>query len=368
MTVTFPIHPIAVVAIALLVTGCTDRPALSAPNGPHTDVAAAVQWVVAETDLGTLGGLESYASDINDRGLVVGRSQDAAGVVRAFVWTADQGMRDIGTLGGRFSLATGVSNAGHVVGSSETAAGENHAFIWTQASGMQDLGTLGGTSSAAYDVNSLGEVIGEARNALDELRGFRWTAATGMQEIRTPSPYAAQPFAISERGAIVGQWVNTELIQMAFIRSRDGVWKSLGTMGADVSGATDINSRHVIVGGLWTGPFDERGLQQAFIWREPGLQRVLRPLGGGRNSAALAINDVERVVGTADIEQQGCLPACWHAVLWLANATTPIDLTPSNRSGAALAINLGGQIVGHRDVSPVWCCRGRATMWTVDDR
>jgi probable HAF family extracellular repeat protein len=50
--------------------------------------------------LGTLGGTQSIARDINDSGQVVGQSQNASGQNRGFFWQDDgQGMKPIGTLG-----------------------------------------------------------------------------------------------------------------------------------------------------------------------------------------------------------------------------------------------------------------------------
>jgi probable HAF family extracellular repeat protein len=51
----------------------------------------------------------------------------------------------LGTLGGDSSRALGVSADGSVVvGVAENAAGLPRAFRWTAARGMQELGTLGG--------------------------------------------------------------------------------------------------------------------------------------------------------------------------------------------------------------------------------
>jgi uncharacterized membrane protein len=44
-------------------------------------------------DIGTLGGAASYAGDINNHGVVVGRSLDAAAGHRPFIWDERAGMR-----------------------------------------------------------------------------------------------------------------------------------------------------------------------------------------------------------------------------------------------------------------------------------
>ena len=68
-------------------------------------------------------------------------------------------MIHLGTLGGEQSVAYALNDRGQVVGLSMTAGGSWHAFSWTREYGMIDLGTLGGESNASA-VNAHGQVVG----------------------------------------------------------------------------------------------------------------------------------------------------------------------------------------------------------------
>jgi probable HAF family extracellular repeat protein len=84
--------------------------------------------------VGTLGGAESQAWDINDATQVVGGSLPSSSELHAFLWSERPGMEDLGTLGGPESFAFAISQTGEVVGRSETADGTVEAFLWTLGS------------------------------------------------------------------------------------------------------------------------------------------------------------------------------------------------------------------------------------------
>jgi len=104
------------------------RGALGPPLRYH-----AAFWTDPDTvqDLGTLGGENSEARDINNDRIIVGSSETATGETVAFVWQADFGMQPLGTLGGANSKAFGINSEGLIVGESETSDGQTHATLWS---------------------------------------------------------------------------------------------------------------------------------------------------------------------------------------------------------------------------------------------
>src|SRR5687767_6849987 len=81
---------------------------------------------------------------------------------------------DLGTLGGAESFAYDVNDAGQVVGYAQTASGQDRAFRFTDLNGdglvnpgeMLDLGALSGhAASYAYGINESGLAVGTSRSA-----------------------------------------------------------------------------------------------------------------------------------------------------------------------------------------------------------
>jgi chitinase len=114
-------------------------------------------------DIGALGGHESTAVDINDRGEVTGEAERPDGSRHAFVYK-DGSLADLGTLqtdryGAGSSNGADINNRGEVVGQSLTQDGSTHAVLYSNGA-VTDLGTLGGISSNGYALNETGQVTG----------------------------------------------------------------------------------------------------------------------------------------------------------------------------------------------------------------
>ena len=149
------------------------------------------------TDLGTLGGFTSSASDINNRGQIVGYSFDSQNVSHAVLWE-DGTVIDLGSLGGSISVAYAINNRGQDVGCSQTAAGLDHAFLWENGV-MTDLSNNEEDRSCAYDINNRGQIVGV-------INDFAVTWEKG-HLVWLASPADAdwtRPDALNDRGIIVG--------------------------------------------------------------------------------------------------------------------------------------------------------------------
>jgi probable HAF family extracellular repeat protein len=247
----------------------------------------------AVTDLGTLGGPESYAWGLNNQGQVVGDSLTASGQDHCFIWQKGQ-MTDLGTLGGDSCIAFAINNYGQVAGQSMIFNGiDKHAFVWRNGVFTNDLGTLGGPTSGATGINDAGFVTGQSDLASGNYHAFIWDPGTS---------------------------------QMT----------DMGTLGGTVSAARGINSLGQVVGGSFTG----NSSNHAYIWYQ-GVMTDLGSILGGKVSKAYAINSAGWIVGTSNLPGDGVT----HA--FLAHDGIGTDLgTFGGPDSFARAINAFGQIVG----------------------
>lgn len=112
-------------------------------------------------DLGTLGGPDSDALLINERGEIAGMSITSSESVDPFLWKNGK-MIDLGTLGGTFGYPDMINSRGQIVGQSNLAGDQGwHPYLWENGV-LKDLGTLGGSQGEARWINDAGEAAGYA--------------------------------------------------------------------------------------------------------------------------------------------------------------------------------------------------------------
>ena len=238
-------------------------------------------------DLGTLGGPDSWAVFVNDRGQVAGASYTSYVIdpltgtppVGAFLWENGK-MKDLGSLGGdngligAYGIIAALNNHGQVAGNMEVAGNQFiHAFLWN-AEKLADLGTLGGNYSFAEGINDAGEAVGVSSLPGDQTNdGFLW---------------------------------------------RNGVMTDLGTLGGDpCSAALSVNSRGQVLGASESAAGGCNEWTTALLWENGGPSvdlNSLVPSGSGVDlTVALGANDRGEIVAGGIPPSCDISATCGHA-------------------------------------------------------
>lgn len=215
--------------------------------------------------LGKGGGTRSVATDLNDKGQIVGYIELGPNTTEAFIWQ-DGSMMDLGSLGGPQSLARAINNHGEVAGYSRLANGYFHAFVW-QRGAMTDLGTLGGTSSMAFAINDRGDIAGfgdvPVAGGLERShRLFLWRRGV-MTRLLPEGDSQVDVYDIadlSDAGHLAGARMFSGSSTWRPFVWRDGVLIDLA--GQDEGRAMSVNSSGEVAG--YTGPWVHSAT--AYLW------------------------------------------------------------------------------------------------------
>ena len=173
-------------------------------------------------DLGTLGGTNGFAQCANHRHQVIGMSSLAVNPAacnsgspgcHAFFWE-DGVIKDLGTLGGDNSEAIWLNERGDVAGSADLAGptgNQTHdAVLWRDGK-IHDLGTVpGDPCSRGRGINSRGQVVGGSSDCHNFLHAFVWEEDGPMQDLNTliqsgTGYQLTNAFNINDRGEILAK-------------------------------------------------------------------------------------------------------------------------------------------------------------------
>lgn len=321
-------------------------------------------WKYTVTDLGTLGGTESFAYAMNDSGQVVGYARYAGDTAGGpFLWSNGE-MVDLNALYGigpgyYVAMAQGINNLGHIVGN--TADGS--AFILSEGV-ITDLGAFGGAYASALGINNTGQAVGYYALPYGHHRAFLYKDGS----ITELGPFGNEAIsvavAINDSGTIVGLATDSYTVSSRAFLYSNGVMTDISPFGSRESYAKDINNHGQVAGEYLShgGPF------HCFVRSE----RLITDLGtlAGIDCSAHAINDQGEVVGSSpafvgteiycDYETGMCYEYpvySWHAFLYKNKRMIDLNTVIPRDSGWELTwahdINNRGQIVGYGTVKSV---------------
>jgi probable HAF family extracellular repeat protein len=322
----------------------------------HGDGKSARKYFV--TDLGTLGGTESFAYAINDSAQVVGQSRLVGDTATHSFLYSDGQMTDLQPLNSGPQLLTvgptGINDSGQVVSGVEAGGIYSPALLDTRSGVLSLLGSLGGVTSYGFNgvataINSRGVAVGYSY--VDPINRHAFIYSNGaMTDIDLYGGYSAA-LDINEEGVAVGftsrQWNGTATAFMYRRGVMEGIFPS-----QTQSAARGVNRQGQVVGDFLN---PDGTASHAFLYSKG----VLTDIGSkdSPDTVAFAINDHEQIVGTKTVSYKATCPSgpCirfkQQAFLYEDGKMTALNRLIPDKSGWdlnwAFDINNHGQIVGY---------------------
>lgn len=266
-------------------------------------LSGTVSAQVTVTRIGTLGGTQSNALDINDNRQVVGQA-NVAGDEHAHGYIWQNGViTDLGSLGADYdSTAWAINNNGQVVGWSGRASG-NSAMMWHNGTATNINDLMGASNSLAWAINDNGVIVGQGNLGPGFAKGFVYTPGVGGVAAGTlPGYMGGSNRGINNSGKIVGDsffFGDPSRAHQAVPGGKGGYESSpLGHDGYSFSIASAINNNDLMVG--WSDDGKGGGWNAAIFTgdaKDPVIS--LGSLPDFATSEANAVNDGGLIVGIA---------------------------------------------------------------------
>ncbi len=294
------------------------------------------------TDLGTLGGTQSFAYAVNDLGQVVGsaaisgdttnhsflysngkmkdlyplNSQDeqtvgptgindfgqvASGLVvngvyvPAILNSASGSTTLIGSLGSSgtstFGVANSINNLGAATGYSYLDSINRHAFLFKNDS-ISDLGSFGGYSSGS-SINDWSQVAGFAADATTGVAHAFLDVNGAMNDLDPATESYAR--GINDEGQVVGEFVTPDQTAMHAFFYSQGNFSDIGVAGSAETDAFAINSLGQITGTVFFADGQSGFLLEGGKFFD--LNSLIPAGSGWQLQWAFDINNLGQIVG-----------------------------------------------------------------------
>lgn len=297
-------------------------------------------------DLGLLQGFKSsHATDLNDRGQVVGWLETSNDVSRAFHWDSGR-LKILSKVGGVESVASSINNHGEIVGA-RRRDGARHSFLWRHGECLS-LGEidrfprlgLPGRFVAGGVINDRSRVAARLTIPDGNQRTALWSDGTAAFFGLMDDGRICHGLAINNQDQIAGQVFDANQQSRPFVW-RNGEFIDLGSLGGTRASATEINDQGTVIG--WALPVEAKLSEaHAFVWNSEGGLRDLGTLGG-KSSRAYGLNNHGQIVGYSQNDQKNYVACLW-------DNGRPYDLNKMTEGGgwrliSAGAINDRGQII-----------------------
>lgn len=244
-------------------------------------------------------------------------------ITRGHVWRGENSEQLPSVADGEFSWASDINDDGIIVGRAQRANGEIVACQLSTTEGAQPLPLNGATGVSANSINRDGLIVGGARTTDGRLIPYFFDRANGNTQIIDVDGTGVG-LAVNDSGLMVGRYLDPGGTGHPF-RVRFGEdfedLNSLLPQGSlwTIDYALDINNQGTIVGTGWYDG-ERRSFRGNFDGSDPEL---LPPLPGDTESYVSAINDAGLAVG---FSYYFVRPAArWTGVVWTSDSVIDIN-------------------------------------------
>ena len=278
-------------------------------EGPPTYMCHGFVWHDGIMTDVVFDGYSTEFRGVNDLGQVAGSYYrgypDADYGYHGFVWQ-DGAFTSLGTLGGRESEAWDINNAGQVTGWALTLQDTRHGFLY-------DDGVM--TNIDPYDPNNMTATSPMAINQGGDIVGKWHTEHFGqhaflrhdgeLSDLGVIDPVFSVARDVNDLGWVVGQ-SHVDIRYSSYTHAflwRNDVMEDLGSLSDD-STAEGINNRGQVVGMCYNG---YKAVERAFIWQDgimSDLNSLIDPNSDWFLSGASAINNLGQIVGGGTLSGQ----------------------------------------------------------------
>jgi len=315
----------------------------------------------------------SAATDVNDRGVIVGYAGGRNEVLRPVRWTPQGSLWAVeelyfgGSTGEPAFLDLTLNDEGYVVLCRQYVSGYPPCRVRSPAGNVVEI-----EATLVEGMNDRGTIIGYDQRTHRWMVLRRSSPESWTEPILLSSPPGFSIWGImainAEDDIAGGIQDSSGSVRPAVWRWEGDGWSEAILVDTESGAAWAINSRGALAGeGRWC---DRAGCTtQPVFWPAAQAPRVLLPTGDGSSQSAppvSAMNDADLVVGTSSFRLGRKGGSVQHAVVWRPGFEGPRDLGayhPTQHSDAKGVNNAWPALVVGRTVDSSWL--ERATAWIV---
>jgi probable HAF family extracellular repeat protein/YD repeat-containing protein len=244
---------------------------------------------------------QTNALGINNRGVIVGKYTDAAGVQHGFRRDTHGRFTTIDVPGAAATHLNKLNDRGQIVGrdhqSFQPGDGSPFRGILLDGDRLVRIDGPGARQTQALGINNRGQVVGEYQTPDGKFHGFRWERGR-ITTIDAPGAAGTSLTDINDRGQILGARLEPDGTGRGFVLDR-GRFVTFRAPDAPLTFPYDLNNRGQIVGyALAPTAADPLAGARGFLLAK-GARGPLTPIDvpGAPRNAVTGLNDRGQLVG-----------------------------------------------------------------------